>query len=218
MAIIRAIIFVIGTFVSLNLVAEEEIQVTALFKNAAMVKLNGNQKLVRVGQNLSPVIKLIKADSHSATFLVNGKPLQLKLKQLGAFSASNSSQQAAPTAVVSRAQTGMYFTSGLINGVATQFLVDTGASHVAMNESTAQSIGLNYRQNGVPSIVLTASGRARAWEVVLNQVNVGGIQLSQVSGMVIQGAGPDQVLLGMSFLSRVKMENKGETLHLSKIF
>jgi len=216
--------WLIGSFVvllSLNLLADETLRVIGLFKNAAMVDYAGKKKLYRVGQNLSPEIKLIKADPHSAVFAINGKEQEFFLQQTSGFNANYQDNSAAKpqlnkVAKIRRNHVGMYQTPGFINGVAVRFLVDTGASQVAMNERVAQQVGLLYKMNGHKVGVNTAAGVATAWAIKLDKVRVGGIEISQVDALVIKGVGPGEVLLGMSFLNRVKMQDDGQFLQLTQ--
>lgn len=199
---------------------DSEIRVIALFKNAAMVEYAGKQKMYRVGQKIAPHIKLIKSDPHSAIFDISGKQQELTLKQ-GSFAANYSEEKAAQpppskVAKILRNNSGMYQTVGFINGVSVQFLVDTGASQVAMNERVAQQVGLLYKLQGEPVSVSTAAGVVPAWRAMLKTVRVGGIELRNVQALVVKGVGPDEVLLGMSFLNRVKMEDNGQIMQLIK--
>lgn len=199
---------------------DNEIRVIALFKNAAMVEYGGKQKMYRVGQKIAPHIKLVKSDPHSAIFDINGKQQELTLKQ-GSFAASYSEDKNVETspskvAKILRNNHGMYQTVGFINGVSVQFLVDTGASQVAMNERVAKQVGLLYKLQGEPVSVSTAAGVVPAWRATLKTVRVGGIELHNVEALVVKGVGPGEVLLGMSFLNRVKMEDNGQIMQLIK--
>ncbi|TQV74091.1 TIGR02281 family clan AA aspartic protease [Aliikangiella marina] len=217
------IIFFTLIGVSLRTIATENLKVIGLFKNAAMVDYNGKQKLYRAGQNIDKNIKLIKADTKVAVFEINGKSVEMGLQATQSFNA-NYSQPAQETpsankvAKILRGNNGMYHTPGFINGVAVNFLVDTGASQVAMSEQVAKRIGLLYELNGQRVGVNTAAGMATAWALKLNKVKVGGIELINVDALVIKGAGPTDVLLGMSFLNRVKMIDNGQILQLTKKF
>ena len=94
---------------------------------------------------------------------------------------------------------GMYFTRGFINSRRVQFLVDTGATSVAMNSRDAQRLGIAY-QNGRKVAVSTASDVVQAFEVSLSSLKIGQIELQRVRGLVIEGAQPSEILLGMSAL------------------
>lgn len=206
---------------SFYLVADEsQIRVVGLFKNAALVEFNGQQKFYRVGQSISPKIKLIAATPHLATFDVNGKNLELSLdKSLGFVGNSTLSVNDQNTKIkVAKIlmNKGMFFTAGYLNGIPIPLLIDTGASQVAMNERVAKKLGINYKNKNNKIGVSTAAGYVSAWRIILTSVKVGGIELKQVDGLVIEGIGPGEVLLGMSFLNRVKMKNDGNILTLTK--
>ena len=201
--------------------AEDSLKVIGLFKNAAMVDFQGKQKLYRAGQQINDDIKLITADTKIAVFEIKGKQVEMGLQSTQSFSANYSepTERVSKTdkvAKILRTNNGMYRTGGFINGVAVNFLVDTGASQVAMNEQVAKRIGLLYELNGQRVGVNTAAGVATAWALKLNKVRVGGIELIGVDALVIKGVGPGEVLLGMSFLNRVKMEDNGQIMQLTK--
>lgn len=202
--------------------AEQELKIMALFKNAAMVEFNGKQKLYRKGQKLNSKIKLINANSKEATFIIDGKTIKLGLNSSTGFNFSGEGGNTKPsgkkTLKILRNQYGHYVTGGFINGVKVKFLVDTGATTVAMNERVAKLIGLQYRINGIRSRGSTANGIVDTWQVKLKRVRVGSIELQNVAGTVIKGAGPDEVLLGMSYLDRLNMETGGNLLTLSTKF
>jgi aspartyl protease family protein len=109
----------------------------------------------------------------------------------------------------------MYQVAGTINGRSVQFLVDTGATTVAMNDATARGLGIDYRA-GERSLVETASGIVEAFAVNLTEVAVGGIRVPNVRAMVIRGAQPSRVLLGMTFLSRTRIEHVQDALVLRR--
>jgi len=212
--IIGLILLLIST---ISFAESVDFKVIALFKNAAMIEHNGKQKMLRSGQTYLKKIKLISADSHSAKFLINGKELSLGLHEskLG-YQFTESPNQEKKFVRIPRDNTGMYRTTGLINGVPVNFLVDTGASQVAMNETTARKVGLQYKLYGQRTSVSTAAGIGYAWFLKLNSVSVGGVKLNQVDALVIKGAGPSEVLLGMSFLNQLKMQDDGNLLKLTK--
>jgi hypothetical protein len=69
-----------NTILTTELKADEiQLKVIALFKNAAMIKYNDKQKMLRKGQSLNQNIKLVSADNHGAIFIINGKRTELGL-------------------------------------------------------------------------------------------------------------------------------------------
>ena len=93
---------------------------------------------------------------------------------------------------------GMYFTRGFVNSRRVQFLVDTGATSVAMNSSDAQRLGISY-QRGRKVPVSTASDVVQAFEVTLDTLKLGQIELQRVRALVIEGEQPSEILLGEDF-------------------
>jgi len=112
---------------------------------------------------------------------------------------------------------GQFRVVGGVNGQMVTFLVDTGASLLAMSSEEAQRIGLDYR-GGESGRVTTASGVTEAWFLTLEQVTVGGIRVEGVRAAIVQGAFPAEALLGMSFLRHVGFAEDGGVLTLLQRF
>jgi aspartyl protease family protein len=115
-----------------------------------------------------------------------------------------------------RSTSGMYTTVGSINGLPVPFLVDTGATQVALNSAQARRLGIDYRVTGTETSVTTASGVERAWRVNLDSVKVGDLELRNVGAVVIDGPQPETALLGMSYLGRLEITNSGQLMTLKK--
>lgn len=111
---------------------------------------------------------------------------------------------------------GHFIANGAINGNAVRFLIDTGASVVALPASDALRLGLNYRASK-PGRTQTANGVVDAYPVKLDRVKLGDIELHAVDAIVIEQGLP-VALLGMSFLNRVEMRREGDTMTLLKRF
>ncbi|MEW8362814.1 MAG: retropepsin-like aspartic protease [Candidatus Thiodiazotropha sp.] len=195
--------------------AVERIVVEALFTDKAMVSIDGVRRLLKLNQPSPEGVLLISASSSEAVLEVDGERMSYPL---GGHITTRFSKPEAITAKVWRNQAGAYTTVGTINGRTVNFLVDTGATAVAMHANQAKRLGISYRLEGAPIYVNTASGTAAAYDVVLDRVQVGEITLNNVRGFVIDSNGPARVLLGMSFLNRVKMEDQGSVLILEKKF
>ena len=97
-----------------------------------------------------------------------------------------------------------------------RFLVDTGATVIALPASEARRLGIDYRA-GKRGMVQTANGPASVYSVKLDSVKVGAIELTLVDAMVIE-QGLETPLLGMSFLNRVEMRRDGQTMTLIRRF
>jgi len=160
-------------------------------------------------------VVLISADSQEAVLEVAGEQ---RSYALGSHVSSRYSSPEQVTAKIWRDATGAYTTVGSINGRTVNFLLDTGASAVALEANEARRLGIPYKLEGRRIMITTANGATPGYELMLDRVQVGDISLNQVRGFVVEAEGPGKVLLGMSFLNRVKMENQGAVLILQKKF
>lgn len=192
-----------------------EVAVVGLFKDRVVVTVDGQRRVIAVGQSSPEGVKLISADTESAMLEVDGTAARYTL---GSEIGASYTAPAEKTVKLWPDGSGMYFVTGSINGMPVKFLVDTGASTVAMNSNEARRLGIDYRLKGQQGAVETASGVARAWSVQLNSVKVGELQLTGVQAMVVDGGMPRDVLLGNTFLSRVHMERDGQALLLRQTY
>ena len=194
--------------------AIKDIHVVALFKDRVMVMIDGKQRLLRSGDSSPEGVRLVSADSVGAVFEYQGRTLERRLD--GRVHAAVDSPQGRDDVLIFRDRRGMFKTVGSINGLPVGFLVDTGASSVAMNSTQARRLGIDFRVQGEPTYVTTASDVTRGYHLKLNVVKVGAIQLRNVTAVVLDGAQPAEVLLGMSFLGRVAMINESDKLILRR--
>jgi len=192
--------------------AVERVKVMALFSEKAMVEIDGTRRFLRMGERSPEGVLLISANARAAVLEVNGRREKYRL---GSSYGGNFADTGMLEVRIPRNNQGAFITPGSINGRSTEMLVDTGATSVAMSEVEAKRLGIPYRLKGKKSGVQTASGFAKAYQITLSRVQVGAIELSNVDGVVIKGSSPQQVLLGMSFLKRVKMDVDGAMLILS---
>ncbi len=113
--------------------------------------------------------------------------------------------------VLQRNRLGHYVTSGSINGANVTFMLDTGATGVAVPVDVATQLGL---QRGRPFRTQTANGVATSYATILQEVAVGDIALENVSAAIVPGLADGQILLGMSFLKHIEFTQRGNTLIL----
>ncbi len=114
--------------------------------------------------------------------------------------------------VLKRNAQGHYVSSGLINGYPVVFLLDTGATDVAVSEALANKLGLKKRSGGFSN---TANGVVAVWQTVLDRVTLGVIEMRNVRASILPDLKPDnQVLLGMSFLKKLELLQRDGELTL----
>ena len=195
-----------------------EIVVFALFRDVAVITVDGQRYQLRTGEATPEGIILLSADSEAAILSINGQRERYLLGSTNRIPLGPSQPATPPVAAEVRIYpvNGMYMTAGSINGYPVRFLVDTGATYVAMNENTAKKLGIDYLRLGELGVAATANGQVQIWEVALDRVKVGGIELLNVRGAVIEGGSPEEVLLGMSFLGRTRMLRDDGVLLLEK--
>jgi len=99
---------------------------------------------------------------------------------------------------------GHYATDARIDGQHLDFMIDTGASVIALTESDAARIGVRPRPGDYKATVTTANGQVKAAPIRLASVDVGGLEVRDVDAMVLPDGALSENLLGMSFLSRLK--------------
>ena len=195
--------------------ATPEISVKALFNRKALLVVDGKQKMVSVGETYRGVT-LTAANSRRALIKINGNSQQLELNQrIGGGYASQVQQ---PELRIWADPRGMYRTTGTISGFAVSFLVDTGATSIAMNSNEAKRIGIDYRLRGKPTRISTASDVVIGYAITLPEVKVGQLTLTHIPAVVIEGDQPGEILLGMSYLSRLEISHQQGAMLLRQKF
>lgn len=200
--------------VVLQAMAVEKIEVQALFSGKAVVLIDGNRRTLSVGSVSPEGVKMISADSKSTVLNVNGHN---KRYLLGSAISFNFTKRKTVKEQIIANKYGMFETYGSINGQTVKFLIDTGATSVAMSSVKAKQLGIPYRVEGKPARSSTASGVANGWSIMLKSVTVGKIKKKRVRAMVIDGSYPREILLGMTFLNGLNVEKKGNKMILEQI-
>jgi aspartyl protease family protein len=196
--------------------AATDVTVVGLSSARASVSINGSSpRWLGVGQRSPEGVVLVAVDGDTATFEIDGKRRALKMNQ--AYVAAGTAAGGAGSSITLKADaTGHFIANGQVNGGTVRFMVDTGATMIALPAADAKRLGINYLK-GERGLVNTANGTAPAYRVKLDTVRLGDITLNNVDAMVLEG-GLVMPLLGMSFLNRTEMKRDGETMVLTKRF
>ena len=191
----------------------QSVMLTGTIGSRAILIVDGSApKTVAVGETFQGV-KLVALQGDQATVESGGKRVSIRMDT--PVSIGGAGAGAGGTRIVLPASSGGHFmTQGAINGRAVSFMVDTGATSVAMSEADALRIGLDYTK-GQPVQLNTANGLARAYRVSLNSVRVGDVEVYDVDAVVSQQPMP-YILLGNSFISRFSMRRDGDQMVLEK--
>ena len=163
------------------------------FKGVKVISVNGDQTVVEM--------KGVRQ-----TVLLGGAPISVGRSGGGGGTGTQ--------IVLSAASGGHFMSQGTINGKATQFMVDTGATTIAMGVAEAQRMGINYK-DGERFQGSTANGIVTGYGVKLASVRIQDVEIFNVDAAVLPHSMP-YILLGNSFLSRFQMKRDNDTLTLTK--
>lgn len=192
-------------------VADGQVVLNGIMGDKALISVNGGApRVMREGEIVSGV-KLISlgADKVEVEFAGRRRSIGIGLGSGGSAAGQPNSE----TIILANAQ-GQFVTRGWINDASVLFLVDTGASSVALPESLAKRAGVSMQSASLVGVG-TANGRIAAQKVLLNRIKVGDIELNMVEAFVVEDGRLPGALLGMSFLSRTRMKHDGDRLVLS---
>jgi len=183
----------------------------SLGTKAALLLIGGEPRTVSVGEKVAGV-RLLSLLDDRVVVEVDGR----RQTVLGASPGRIGNGEAAPNTgrqiVLASGAGGHFMANGSINGQTTQFLVDTGATSVAISQIEAERMNLRFR-DGRRIMTQTANGPAPAHVISLASVRVGDVEVRNVEAIVIPGV-MSHVLLGNSFLTRFQMRRDNDILTL----
>ncbi len=193
----------------------QSVALQGMLGNKALLIVDGTPpKTVAPGETHRGV-KVISTSGDTALVEVAGKRQTLHVGDSPASVGGNGGAPSRGSRIVLTAGSGGHFTSqGAINGQAVQFMVDTGATSIALGVPEAQRIGLDYKA-GRMGWGSTANGAVAVWHVKLRSVRVGDVEIHDVDASVLPAAMPF-VLLGNSFLGRFQMKRDNDQMVLER--
>lgn len=180
----------------------------------ALLVIDGQPQMLSVGASARGVTLRRLGDGEAEVDVAG----QVRLLRLGAAPSRLGTGVAAAGAgsaiVLPMGSGGHFSTAGSINGKQVNFLVDTGATSVALSQSEANRIGLEWKR-GRPGLSQTANGTVPVYTVNLTSVRVGDVEIANVAAVVLPSDMP-MVLLGNSFLNRFNMRRDNDVMRLEK--
>ncbi len=188
-----------------------KISVAALFKNKAALMIDGKRRVLSVGRESREGVKLLRSSSEEAEIEFAG---QRQIVRLDGVIASRFSSTAAKSITLYPGRNGHYLVDGKINGHRVPFVLDTGATLVAISRNVARKLGLRYRVHGHKASIETAAGPTDAYYVSFDEITVRTLRFTRVPGVVIDRDYPSTALLGQSLLNRLDMHRAGLALEL----
>jgi aspartyl protease family protein len=207
-------------FVSASLLAAsaafaQTVSMSGSLGDKALLMIDGTPRTVATGSTVQGV-KLVSVTGNDAVVEIKGKRVTVVMGGAQVSLGGQASSGGGSQIVLTAGSGGHFMTAGGINGKAVRFMVDTGATSVAMSVAEAEHLGLNYR-DGQRGYVSTANGNVQVYRVRLAEVRVGDVVVYDIEAMVVP-AQMEFILLGNSFLTRFQMKRENETMTLSKRF
>jgi aspartyl protease family protein len=190
-----------------------EVGVVGLFPGKAVLVVDGGSpKTIEVGVKMAGGVKLLAVEGTEAVVEIDGKRQRIGIGQQ-VYSVGGGGNGPAVISLTADAR-GHFMTSGTINGSSAHFMVDTGATMVAMGAADARRANIDYAK-GESGTMVTANGTVRVWRTTINALRIGDVLLNGVEAVVQEHDMPI-VLLGMSFLNRMEMQRSGDTMTLRR--
>ena len=197
---------------------------------AVLVVDNGPPQLVAVGKSTSGGIRLLSLEGNVAVIEFEGRRQALRLGERVVRQARGDAGKAGVGALtgeqarkvlargveitIESDASGHFLTGGEINGRSVRFLIDTGATLVAIGYSVAQGLGLDMDDRRMGQ-AHTAGGLVDTWRVTLRSLKIGGLRFDNIDAVVMQADMP-LVLLGMNVLEQMEMRRDGKLMRLKK--
>ncbi len=192
----------------------QPVALAGMLGSKALLVVNGTSpKSVAAGETHEGV-KVISTNGDQAVIEQDGKRSTLRVGEAPVHMAAQKSGGKGNKIVLTVSSGGHFMTAGQINGRAVQFMVDTGATSIAMGAQDAERAGINYKA-GQPVVMSTANGNTQGYRVKLDSVRVGEVEVLGVDAVVTPQAMPF-MLLGNSFLGRFQMLRDNDQMTLTK--
>ena len=196
------------------LVQAQSVALAGMLGSKALLVINGSSaKTVAAGETHDGV-KVISTNGDLAVIEQGGKRSTLRVGEAPVHMSASKSGGKGNKIVLTVGSGGHFMTAGQINGRAVQFMVDTGATSIAMGAQDAERAGINYKA-GQPVMMSTANGNTQGYRVKLDSVRVGDVEVFGVDAVVTPQAMPF-MLLGNSFLGRFQMLRDNDQMTLTR--
>ncbi len=196
-----------------GLAAAQSVSLHGVMGQQAMLVIDGQTHVVAAGRTVQGV-RVLAVGGNTADVDVGGKRSRLEVGARPIQLARIDDGSAGRTIVLPAGRGGHFYAQGAVNGKSIPFLVDTGATSIALSAMHAQAIGLKL-DNAKTGMGNTANGPVMVRVVMLDSVRIGDVIVHNVEAVVLP-APMEHALLGNSFLSRFQMLRENDVLRLTK--
>jgi len=197
------------------LASAQSVALTGILGSKALLVIDGGAPRSLAAGESQGAVRVLQVARDEALVEIAGRQQRLRLGEAPVQLGARPPAGGGATRLVLYADSrGHFVDEGQINGQSMRYLVDTGASTVAIGRAEADRLGLPYLQG--QSVQLgTANGAVRGWRLRLDSVRVGGLEVRGVDAVVLPQPMPF-VLLGNSFLAELQMTRQGDQMVLEK--
>ena len=208
-------VLLLGFAFGLGAAQAQSVALAGMLGSKALLIVDGTApKTVAAGETHQGV-KVVSTAGDQAVIEQAGKRRTLRVGEAPvSLGGAGASAGRGTRIVLNESSDGHFMTPGQINGRAVQFMVDTGATNIAMSALDAERAGIAYK-TGQPVRMSTANGISQGFRVKLNSVRIGDVEIFDVDAVVTPEPMPF-MLLGNSFLSRFQMRRENALMTLDK--
>lgn len=192
----------------------QTVTLQGMMGNRALLIIDGAKPRSMAPGESAGGVRVLSTSANQAVVSVNGRQITLRLGEAPVSVGGSPSAEGSDRIVLNADSRGHFFTQGSINNRPVQFMVDTGASDVALGQSEADRLGIEYKSATTVQLS-TANGLTQGWRLKLGSVRIGEITVYNVDAVVTPLPMP-AVLLGNSFLNRFNMRRDADQLTLSR--
>lgn len=192
----------------------QSVALAGMLGNRALLVVEGSSPKSVAAGDTHQGVKVISTNGDQAVVEQSGKRITLRVGEAPVSIGGSATGGKGNRIVLHAGSGGHFMTPGQINGKAVQFMVDTGATSIAMSNADADRAGINYK-GGQQVNISTANGMTQGYRVKLAAVRVGDVEVYEVDAVVSPPNMPF-MLLGNSFLTRFQMVRENDQMTLVK--
>ncbi|MEK6668424.1 MAG: TIGR02281 family clan AA aspartic protease [Pseudomonadota bacterium] len=192
----------------------QSVAMTGSMGSKALLVVNGGAPKALAAGDTHQGVKVLSVGAEQATVEVGGKRQTVTLGGAPVSVGGGGGGGGGSQIVLTASSGGHFLTLGSINGRSAHFMVDTGATSVAMGAEDARHMGIDFEK--APRLAgSTANGTVWMYRVKLRSVRIQDVEVNEVDAVVVPQGMP-HVLLGNSFLTRFQMKRDNDVMTLTR--
>jgi aspartyl protease family protein len=207
----QAIALALALLASATAASAQTVSMGGSLGNNALLVIDGKARTVAAGATVDGV-RLVSVSGSEAVVEVKGRRVALRIGDAQVNLGGKASEGGGKQIVLTAQSGGHFYSQGTVNGKTTRFLVDTGATLVALDQYEADRLGIDWKA-GQRGMSRTANGDTPIYRTTLPSVRIGDVQVYGVEAVVTPTPMP-YILLGNSFLSRFQMKRENDVMTL----